>query len=126
MDMNKLKQVEDPSKLPLKERLALRATQGKIDQYLNIIGNKPSTIQPQKETPNSNSNSTEDFIVDLLGNKRNTSDDLEIEMNNSRGRVTPDKRVNEPIASSELTNSRSKRAISKKKIINDDDDEFDF
>jgi len=112
---------EDTSKLSLKERLALRATQGKIDQYLNVIskGSKDNPINLTEKSSNIDlKTSTEDYLDDLLGNKRRSEIDLETPTKKSETKNSKN---------NDSSSQRPKRAVrnnsNKKKIVDDDDDD---
>jgi len=108
---------DDVTKLSLKERLALRVTQGKIDDYLKVL-NQNSTSQILKGNPNSTEVDKVDVIDELLGNKRNTNDNLENEINMKK--PSPNSKGLKDNFNSE--EKRSKK--SNKKIIDDDDEDF--
>ena len=55
LGIEKIKNVKDPTKLSLKERLALRVVNGKIDNYVNNLDNK-------KENTNKDNKNLEEFL----------------------------------------------------------------
>ena len=55
LGIEKIKNVKDPTKLSLKERLALRVVNGKIDNYVNNLDNK-------KENTNKDNKNFEEFL----------------------------------------------------------------
>ena len=111
LNIKEITPTKDKTKLTLKERLAMRAKQGTIEQYLSSLNNKEEKKEEKKNNSNNkkkneiNIDKTLEDIDVLLGKKTNSSN----------------KKI------STKSNKKVKSTNKKKKIVddeNDDDDDY--
>ena len=107
LGIEKIKNVKDPTKLSLKERLALRVVNGKIDNYVNNLDNK-------KENTNKDNKNLEEFL-DLKEIQEDILNDNDQFLSKKTNRTQ-----NAP-----SIKKSGKTSTKKKKIIEDSEDKDD-
>ena len=110
LGVEKVKNVKDPSKLSLRERLALRVASGNIDSYLNNLGDKNNSNE-------NNKNKKMDDITDM----KEIEDMLDDNSDFLKKKEKPSTRKQ----SSAKKNGNGKGSTKKKKIIEDSEDFID-
>ena len=106
LNVKEITPTKDKTKMSLKERLAMRAKEGKIEQYLNTLNNKEEKKEEKKNNSNNkkkneiNLDKTLEDIDVLLGKKTNSSN-------------------------KKISNRKVKSTNKKKKIVDDDENDDD-